>query len=73
MGDHRDYYNSYHTHHERRNFYYVVRQIMKIRTFYIILAALLIVCAGLTVAHLIYDSNAYQQSSIIYFISKEMW
>ena len=46
---------------------------MKVKTFYIILAALLIICAGLTVAHLIYDSNAYQHSSIIYFISKELW
>ena len=46
---------------------------MKVKTFYIILAMLLIVCAGLTVAHLIYDSNAYQHSSIIYFISKELW
>ncbi len=46
---------------------------MKVKTFFIILAVVLTVCVGLTAAHLIYDSNAYQHSSIIYFISKELW
>lgn len=46
---------------------------MKIKTFFIILAVVLVVGVGLTVIHLIYDSLAYQRSSIIYFISKELW
>lgn len=46
---------------------------MKIKTFYILLAAVLFVCVGLTAAHLIYDSIAYQHSSIIYFIARELW
>ena len=34
-----------------------------------------IVCIGLllTVIHMIYDIYAYQHSSIIYFIAKELW
>lgn len=46
---------------------------MKAKTFFIIFAAVLTACAGLTAAHLIYDYNAYQHSSIIYFIAEEMW
>ena len=37
------------------------------------LAAVLIVCAVVTIAHLIYIIDAYQHCSIIYFIGKELW
>ncbi len=43
------------------------------RTFIKILAVVISVCLVLTVAHLVYDIYAYQHSSIIYFIAKELW
>ena len=46
---------------------------MKSKTFYILLAAILSVCAILTVAHLAYAVYAYNHCSIIYFIAKELW
>lgn len=46
---------------------------MKTKTFMIILFSVLGVCLALTLAHLIYAAYAYQHSSIIYFISKELW
>lgn len=38
-----------------------------------LLIAVLAVCLVLTVAHVIYAICAYQNSSIIYFISQEWW
>ena len=46
---------------------------MKNKTFMIILLSVMGVCLALTLAHLIYAVYAYQHSSIIYFISKELW
>ena len=46
---------------------------MKERTFYTILLVLIGVCLALSVAHLIYIIYAYQHSSIIYFVGKELW
>lgn len=46
---------------------------MKERKFYIILLVLIGVCLALSVAHLIYIVYAYQHSSIIYFVGKELW
>lgn len=43
------------------------------KTAIIIIAALFVLGIGLTAAHLIYDFIAYQHSSIIYFIAKELW
>ena len=46
---------------------------MNDRTFFKILIALVGVCLILTVAHLIWAVWAYQHSSIIQFIAKELW
>lgn len=42
------------------------------KRFYGILIAVVAVCLALTVAHFIYDFVAYQNCSIIYFISREL-
>lgn len=46
---------------------------MKTQTFTKILIAVIVLCLLFTVAHLIYDIFAYQHTSIIYFIAKELW
>ncbi|MBQ8207454.1 MAG: hypothetical protein IJZ89_01815 [Clostridia bacterium] len=46
---------------------------MKDRRFFIILISVIVLCLALTSAHIIYAVNAYQHSSIIYFIGKELW
>ena len=46
---------------------------MKRRTFLIILISVVAVCLALTVAHFVYAAWAYDRSSIIYFIGKELW
>lgn len=46
---------------------------MNDRTFLKILISLIGVCLLLTVAHLIWAVWAYQHSSIIQFIAKELW
>lgn len=46
---------------------------MKEQTFQKVLLIVVALCLALTVAHLIYCIWAYQHSSIIYFISKELW
>lgn len=46
---------------------------MKNRTFIIIFLTVIVTCLALTVAHIIYAADAYQHSSIIYFIGKELW
>lgn len=46
---------------------------MKDRTFITVMLIVVIICLMLTVAHMIYAIYAYQHSSIIYFISKELW
>lgn len=46
---------------------------MKAVNFRRVLYAVLAVCIILTIAHLIYIIFAYQHSSIIHFISKELW
>lgn len=46
---------------------------MKERTFYIIFLSVIGVCLALTTAHMIYGVYAYQHSSIIYFVGKELW
>lgn len=46
---------------------------MKERTFKVVLLAVLAVCLVLTVAHFAYAVYAYDHSSIIQFIAKELW
>ena len=46
---------------------------MKTRTFIITLSILLIVCFLATLLHAIYVADAYNTSSIIYFIANELW
>ena len=46
---------------------------MKNRTFTKVLIALIGVALLLTVIHLGYIVYAYQHSSIVYFIAKELW
>lgn len=46
---------------------------MKSKFFRIILFTVLTVLILLTVAHVAYAVYAYSNSSIIYFISKELW
>lgn len=46
---------------------------MKDKYFRIALYSMLSLCIILTAIHLIYIIMSYQQSSIIYFISKELW
>lgn len=46
---------------------------MKPRTFMITLISVVALCTLLTIGHFVYDVQAYQHCSIIYFISKEIW
>lgn len=46
---------------------------MKARDFNIVLVAVLAVCLALTIAHFLYAVYAYEHSSIIQFIAKELW
>lgn len=46
---------------------------MKDKTFRRILWITLAVLVILTAVHMAYVINAYQNSSIIYFVSKELW
>ena len=46
---------------------------MKEKTFKTVLITVLVLCILLTVAHTAYAIYAYGNSSIIYFISKELW
>ena len=46
---------------------------MKERTFIIVLFSVIALCALLTAAHLAWDIWAYNHSSVIYFVSKELW
>ena len=46
---------------------------MKEKRYIRLLWVVLILCIILTIAHMIYVINAYQQCSIIQFIAKELW
>ncbi len=46
---------------------------MKQKTYFNVLITVVVICLILTVAHMIYAVNAYEHSSIIYFIAKELW
>lgn len=46
---------------------------MKNKLYYGIFLSLLALCVVFTAVHVIYLFNAYPDSSIIYFISKEWW
>ncbi len=46
---------------------------MKNKTFWIVFLCVIALCLILTIAHFIYTACVYGQSSIIYFIGKEMW
>lgn len=46
---------------------------MKSHIFSKVLIAVVALCLVATVAHIIYAAVAYQHSSIIYFIAKELW
>lgn len=46
---------------------------MKDRTFMRVLLCVIAVCLVLTIAHMVYAVYAYQHSSIIEFIAKELW
>ena len=46
---------------------------MKTNRFQNIMIVVIALCLLLTVAHVIYAVYAYQHSSIIYFIAKELW
>ncbi len=46
---------------------------MKERFFRRLLAAVLIVCVLLTIAHLVYAVYAYQHCSVIQFVGRELW
>jgi len=46
---------------------------MSDKLFLRLLITVLVVCALLTLAHLIYAIYAYEHCSIIYFIGKELW
>ena len=46
---------------------------MEEKTFWRVLLCVTCICAALTIAHVLYVVNAYQRSSIIYFIAKELW
>lgn len=43
------------------------------RVFSKILIITVVICILLTAVHVIYDVYAYQHSSIIYFVAKELW
>ncbi len=47
--------------------------IMKEKTFGIIIVAVLAICLAATIAHVAWAAYAYDHCSIIYFISKELW
>lgn len=46
---------------------------MKEKAFNIILLTCLVLCLVVTTFHVIWALYAYEHSSIIYFISKELW
>jgi len=46
---------------------------MSDKTYIRALIITLVLCFALTVAHLVYIGYAYKNSSIIYFISQEIW
>lgn len=46
---------------------------MKDKHFYVLLFALIGIGALLTLSHVAYMVYAYPNSSIIYFVSKELW
>ncbi len=46
---------------------------MKEKYFRILLLAVLAVCIAVTAVHIAYDVYSYGNSSIIYYISKELW
>lgn len=46
---------------------------MREKTFTALFLALVLLCVLVTAAHLAYAVWAYQHSSIIYFIAKELW
>ena len=46
---------------------------MKAKTFYVVLILVAVICVLLTIAHIVYAVYAYQHSSIIQFIAKELW
>lgn len=46
---------------------------MKSKAFYRVLIILLVVCVVFTAIHIAYAVYAYQYSSIIQFIAKELW
>ena len=71
---------------DRINYHYLLRysrcickcnslyvNIMKEKTFGIIIVAVLAICLALTIAHVAWSVYAYDHCSIIYFISKELW
>lgn len=43
------------------------------RVFFKVLMVIVGICLALTLAHIVYDIYAYQHSSIIYFVAKELW
>ena len=46
---------------------------MEEKLFWRIVLCLTVVCALLTLAHVLYAVYAYQHSSIVFFIAKELW
>lgn len=46
---------------------------MKKKTFLILLVSLTALCTALTIAHAVYAVDAYDRSSIIEFIARELW
>jgi len=58
----------------RRDIVYVILEgVMKDRVFWTIFISVIGVCLVLTLLHFIYAVYAYDHSSIIYFIGKELW
>lgn len=47
--------------------------IMSRKVFYTILISVTVICAALTLAHIFYALYAYEHSSIIGYVSKELW
>ena len=47
--------------------------IMSRKVFYTILISVTVICAALTLAHVFYALYAYEHSSIIGYVSKELW
>ena len=52
---------------------FFVKYVMKEKTFLTLLYTIVALGVILTVAHAIYAINAYGNSSIIHFVSKELW